>query len=109
MKKLFTNRPDETTPDKQVKLYLTDYGIEIIEKCLKKLPPRSDLSQITGVTITGQAIYNYVKYAKPLSRRGVEACEALVNYFSIEDKETEGVSLDTAVRVIKKHGGKVTF
>lgn len=107
--KLFETLPDETTPDKKDKLYLTEESRQLLEKLLKKLPPRTDLTQITGVSITSQAIYNYVKYKKPLSRRGVEACEALVNYFSVEDEQTKGISLEAAIKVVKQHGGKVSF
>jgi len=107
--KLFVTAPDETTPDKRKKLYLTEESRDLIDRLLKKLPPKTDITQITGVSITSQAIYNYVKYRKPLSRRGVEACEALVNYFSAESEQTKGIALDVAIRVVKQHGGKVTF
>jgi len=109
MKKLFENRPDETTPDKKVKLYLSEYGRKRLEKILKRLPPKTDLSQLTGVSISPQAFYNYVKYDKPLSRRGVEACEALDQYFTVEDEAVQGITLETAIKVIKQLGGKVTF
>lgn len=109
MKKLFVTRPDETTPDKKEKLYLSEYGKERLEKIIKRLPPKTDMSQLTGVSISPQAFYNYVRYDKPLSRRGVEACEALDQYFTVEDETVQGVNLETAIKVIKQHGGKVTF
>ncbi len=109
MSGLFIIKPDETTTLKVRKCYLTEFGKEKVGKCLTKLPPRADLTEITGVSITAQAIYNYVKYDKPISKRGQDACKALVKYFSIEDESAKGVSLETAIKIIKQHGGKVTF
>lgn len=108
-KNLFVTRPDTTTPDNKEKLYLSDYGKKRIDKILKKLPPKTDLTAITGVSISSQAYYNYIKYNKPLSRRGVAACDALDKYFTLEDEQVKGMSLENAIKVIKLHGGKVTF
>jgi hypothetical protein len=111
VEKLFERRPDTTDDDassSQKKLYLTQYGKDRIGALLKKLPPKTDLSEITGISISNQAYYNYIKYDKPLSRKGAEACEALDKYITLQESR-KGVNLETAIKTIKQHGGKVTF
>ncbi len=111
-KELYELRPDETTSDKKEKMYLSKKGKKCIDKLLKKLPPKTSLVAVTGIQISPQALYNYINYDKPLSKRGVLACTALFDYFivvEIEDEEIKGITLDVALKVVKKHGGIVTF